>query len=122
MLVIENGTGVAGANSFVTAAEIIAYALARGVVIAPGPAVDVLAIKAMDYIAIQCFKGERAYSTQSLDFPRKGLLEGDLAEAYVYSIPVGIKNAQLQLAIDQAQHPIQNQRYCRLQRIFYLLW
>src|SRR5690606_40416418 len=63
-LIVEDGTIVAGANSFVTEAEIVAYALARGTNLPHTTdeeldAVAVLGIKAMDYLAIQPRKGDR---------------------------------------------------------------
>lgn len=101
-LVIEDGTQVAGANSFVTRAEVIAYASARGVTLPDTDATDVHAVNAMDYLAAQCFRGSVALATQALPFPRKGLIDGDDAEGYVFTIPAGIKQAQLQLALDSA--------------------
>lgn len=101
-LVIEDGTIVAGANSFVTRAQIIAYAAARGVVLPDEDATDINAILAMDFIFTQCFKGELVEDDQPLPFPRKGLVAGDEEPDFEYQIPVGIVNAQLQLALDAA--------------------
>lgn len=101
-LVIEDGTLVAGANSFVTRAEIIAYAAARGVVLPDEDATDINAILAMDYLWSLCYKGEQVEETQTTPFPRKGLIAGDEAEDFDYEIPVGMKNAQLQLSLDAA--------------------
>lgn len=99
-LVIEDGSLVAGASSFVTRAEIIAYAAARGVTLEDDETTDYLAVRAIDYIWSQCLKGEPVSKTQALPFPRTGLEDGDTAEDYVHTIPAGIKNAQLQLALD----------------------
>lgn len=99
-LVIEDGSQVAGANSFVTRAEIIAYAAARGVTLPDDETTDFHAVKAIDYIWSQCLKGDLVSDTQTVPFPRSGLEDGDTAEDYVYTIPAGIKNAQLQLALD----------------------
>ena len=99
-LVIEDGTLVAGANSFVTRAEIIAYAAARGTTLTDDASTDVLAIQAMDYIWAQCLKGDLVDDDQDAPFPRSGLVDGDTADDYEYSIPKGIKQAQLQLALD----------------------
>lgn len=101
-LVIEDGSLVAGANSFVTRAEVIAYASARGVVLPDEDATDTFPILAMDYILIQCYKGEPVDPSQPLPFPRKGLIAGDEDRGFAYEIPVGIKNAQLQLSLDAA--------------------
>lgn len=97
-LVIENGTIVAGANSFVTRAEVIAYALTRGVTIPNTDAADIHAILAMDYLFTLCFKGTGVNGP--IPFPRSGLIDGDDAVGYVFTIPDAIKSAQLQLALD----------------------
>lgn len=101
-LVIEDGTIVAGANSFVTRAEVIAYASARGVTLPDTEATDVHAVNAMDYLWSLCFRGSPVDPDQPLMFPRKGLLDGDDLPGYEYTIPAGIKQAQLQLALDSA--------------------
>lgn len=97
-LVIEDGTIVAGANSFVSRAEIIAYAASRGVIIPDDAASDVYAIRAMDYFATLCFRGLQI--VQSLSFPRSELIDGDTADDWVFTIPDNIKLAQMQLALD----------------------
>lgn len=99
-LVIEDGSIVAGATSLVTRAEIIAYAAARGVTIADDTAADVLAIKAMDYLWSLCYKGDLVDEAQTTPFPRSGLVDGDTVDGYAYTIPAGMKNAQLQLSLD----------------------
>jgi len=99
-LVIEDGTLVANAYSFVTRAEIIAYAASRGVTIADTADADILAVKAMDYLWTLCFAGDLVSEEQGTPFPRSGLVDGDTAEGYEYTIPAGIKRAQMQLALD----------------------
>lgn len=99
-LVIEDGTLVAGANSFVTRSEIIAYAESRGIVIPDEDASDVHAINAMDYMTVQCLRGKPVNATQLTPFPRMGLVAGDTAVDYEYSIPDNVKRAQMQLALD----------------------
>lgn len=99
-LIVEDGTGVANANSYVSRASYIAYAGARGVVVADNEAADIDLINAMDYVEIQCYIGEPAgLEDQALSFPRKGLIAGDTAEDYTYTIPSNITKAQMQLAI-----------------------
>ncbi len=102
-LIVEDGTNVAGANSFVTRAAIIAYAASRGVALLDDETTDVIGVKACDFIVAQpCYKGEIAYVTQPLPFPRKGLIDGDEADDWVYTIPEGVKRCQLQLCVDIA--------------------
>ena len=61
---------VVGTNSYVTAAEIAAYATARGVTIEGD--VDSLGLQAMDYIETREYSGERydTLTNQPLQFPR----------------------------------------------------
>lgn len=98
-LEVEDGSIVAGANSFVTRAEIIAYASARGITLADDETTDVLGIKAMDYLWTLCFKGDQVAESE-VPFPRTGLVEGDTEPTYVHTIPRGVKMAQQQLAVD----------------------
>ncbi len=99
-LVIEDGTLVAGANSFSTRDEWIAYAATRGVTIPDADAQDKNLILAMDYLWSICLKGELVDDDQTTPFPRKGLVEGDTADDWVYTIPQRMKNAQMQLGLD----------------------
>lgn len=101
-LIIEDGTGVVGANSYIDATEARAYATARGLSLPVADAeVEQLLIKAMDFI--EAFRGEfqglKTSADQSLQWPRTGAaLDGyDLA---VDSIPTVLKSAQAQLAAD----------------------
>lgn len=101
-LVTEDGTNVAGANSYATRAEIIAYAAARGVTIADEAESDVFAIKAMDYIERQNFKGVPSYGVpgvvQALQFPRDEIeYQGAYFDAD--AIPLILKNAQAEAAM-----------------------
>lgn len=98
-LVVENGTIVDGANSIVSRAGVISYALARGVVLADDETTDIAIIQAMDYLWTLCFKGIQ-HPDASTPFPRIGLVEGDLAVDYVHTIPAGMKRAVMQLALD----------------------
>jgi hypothetical protein len=101
-LVIEDGTNVANANSYATRAEIIAYAAARGVTIADADASDVFAVKAMDFIERQNFKGVPSYGVpgvvQALQFPRA---EIEYQGAYFAAdeIPSILKNAECEAAM-----------------------
>lgn len=101
-LVIETGAIVAGATSFVTRAEIVAYAAARGVTLADDETTDARAIDAMDYLWSLCFRGTLVADDQPLMFPRKGLVDGDDAAGYEHTVPRAIKQAQMQLALDAA--------------------
>lgn len=101
-LIIEDGSVVAGANSYVTAQEIVDYAALRGVTIANDEdQVDILAIKAMDYLNTLCYIGELVEpGVQPLPWPRKCIEPGDTADDWVYTIPANLKTAQMQLGLD----------------------
>lgn len=101
-LVVEDGTVVTGANSFVTEDQIVAYALARGVALPyttdPNKdAVAVLGIKAMDYLNALSWRGEPVSTTQTVPWPRKNMrVTPDVPENV---IPVPVIEAQLQLTL-----------------------
>ena len=78
---------IVGTDSYVSEAELTAYATARGIVL-EGDATVAL-IRAMDYLGVQSWAGYRTVSTQPLDFPRNGET----------TVPQAIKTAQMQLAI-----------------------
>ena len=67
-IIVENGTVVAGANSYVSEAGLLEYANARNVVLTT--ATDVLIIKAMDYIESLSFIGDKHKEAQPLQWPR----------------------------------------------------
>lgn len=116
-LVVEDGSNVADANTFVTFEEIQAYAEARGrslPMTSPEEpaepeideaAVNILAIKAMDYIVSRRleYQGEITYTgeaegetKQLLPFPRTGLYI-DGVEVADDEIPIEVKNLQCEL-------------------------
>ena len=99
-LIIEDGTIVAGANSFVTDAEYVDYAADRGLEIgAYDGARKLELIKAMDYIlSLEArLKGARVNSTQLLPFPR---LDVYVNGFYIESdtIPLNAKTGQMEAA------------------------
>lgn len=101
-LIIENGSTVIGANSYVTVTEAKNYATAR---LENFPtddaAVEALLIDAMDYLEAlrRQFQGTKASTEQELQWPRLTVVidgENFASDA----IPKELKNAQCQLAID----------------------
>lgn len=74
-LVVEDGTIVAGANSYVDLAEVRAYAALRGITI---PAADVDLEKhvhlAMDWFESEDFPSTRIDASQELSFPRVSIV------------------------------------------------
>jgi len=105
-IVVEDGTGVADANSYVTLDEARTYAEQRGVTLsADDNELGALLVKATDYLeARECdYQGERAdcVTPQTLAWPRSGVVLccEDFAED---AIPAQLKAAQNTLIM--AQH------------------
>ena len=101
-IVVEDGTGVVDANSYISVDEVKAFAALRGIALpAADGDIEILLIKAMDFIESYRdeFKGVKTVSDQSLQWPRIGVqVDGyDISEAV---IPKVLKDAQCQLATD----------------------
>lgn len=99
-LIVEDGSNVPNANTYVSRTDVIAYASARGVTLPSTDNTDILIIKAMDYLAVfdHQWVGEWQYEEQALGWPRKGrdnngvpLIDG--------VIPRGITTALCQLVL-----------------------
>lgn len=95
-IIVEDGTIISGANSYVSVAEFQAYALARGITILGNP--ETLLIRAMDYIESLDYCGTRLTYTQTLQWPRYGVWV-DCRPYSVNLIPIELKNAQMQTAL-----------------------
>jgi hypothetical protein len=104
-LVIENGSLVAGANSYVSVAEARAYAAARASTLPEDNAeVEAALIVAVDYLESlgAKYQGKKVDpATQELQWPRQSV-EIDGWQVPVDTIPKQLKNAQIQLAIENA--------------------
>lgn len=101
-LVVEDGTGVPGANTYVSLADAIAYALARGVTLpADETAASVLLIKSMDYIEAfrSRFQGSKTSGTQPLQWPRR-CVEIDGADFPDDAIPAELIGAECQCVME----------------------
>ena len=103
-LIIEDGTQVAGAQSYKTAVQLRAYAALRGVTLSATDSVlEPYLIKAMDYLEAQRsrYQGVKTASDQALQFPRSGVIvDGWAIESDV--IPTLIGDAQMALAMEVA--------------------
>lgn len=106
-LIIENGSLVVGATSFVSVAEVRAYAAARASTVpamgGPGDAqIEAACIVAIDFLESlrDKYQGSKVdASTQALQWPRTGAyLDG--AEILQTAIPRILKDAQCQLALE----------------------
>lgn len=100
-LIVEDGTKVTGANSYVSDADYVAYAAARGVTIgADATTRKQELIKAMDFLESYRdeFKGTKLTRDQALQWPRYEVW----IDSYAIdsdTIPDELKNAQMEAAI-----------------------
>lgn len=72
MIVVEDGTGLANANSYASYAGYVGYWADRGLVVAEAQAViEAALIKATDYLGIRySWRGVKLTDAQALDWPR----------------------------------------------------
>ena len=73
MIVVEDGTNVPDANSYVTVEELVQYSADRGILLPVDDAEkEILLIKAMDYLELADneYVGLRSYPDQLLSWPR----------------------------------------------------
>lgn len=104
-LLVEDGTGVAGAESYVTVAEFRTWATNRSYVL-PIPDADVESLlrKAADFIERKRFVGTPEFDVQTMSFPRSVLGWDGL---YVSTgIPAKLKTAQMLLAMESMNGPL----------------
>lgn len=103
-IIVEDGTIVAGANSYVSEADLTAYSTARGITLTG--ATETLLIQSMDYIESQNYLGVKLTQDQSLQWPRSGVY----IDGYYNpndNIPTELKDAEMAaaVAIDQGNSP-----------------
>jgi hypothetical protein len=101
-LIIEDGTGIADANSYGSVVDFQAYATARNITLPTDNAeLEALLVNASDYLTSleDRYQGWRVDATQALSFPRESV--------YIYrqlaasdEIPSQLINGQFQIAID----------------------
>lgn len=104
-IIVEDGTIVAGANSYITEIELDTYAADRGVTVVGTKAQ--LLISAMDYIESLSYQGQIIQYTQPLQWPRGGVVI-DGYSVPITTIPQLLKDAlaETALAIDAGNSPI----------------
>jgi hypothetical protein len=110
-MIVENGTGVPDADSYVTVLEADAYLASRGVPAAWAALDDTakaaLLVRATDYMQAAYrgrWKGFRRSDTQALDWPRQGVMLDDLPYGALVKfdiVPGQVKAAQIELATRQ---------------------
>jgi len=95
-IVVEDGSVVSGANSYVSEAELSAFATARGITLSGDE--EELLIQAMDYIESLSYIGSKQTRDQSLQWPRVNvLIDGYYINSDV--IPAELKNGLMQTAL-----------------------
>ena len=102
-LVKEDGTGLPNSNTYVEWDEAVDYAAARGITLGTQPEVESLLIQAMDYLEAQRgqYQGTKTYpGVQALQWPRTGVILDCSYSLPDNVIPVELKNAQMQLAVE----------------------
>lgn len=102
-IIVEDGTGLNNAESYVSVAEFVLYHTNRGNSVAtlPTATIEILLRKATDYLSAQYrgkWLGYRSNSTQALDFPRTGIVTDEFITVESNQIPIELKNAQCELA------------------------
>jgi len=101
-LVIEDGSVVTGANSYVTLAEFKAWADSRDITYnADDNVLEAQILRAMDYIERLYFIGNKANENQPLQWPRtEALIDGYYADAT--EIPKEVKIAVYEATVVEA--------------------
>lgn len=104
-VIVETGAGLTNATSYVSEAELLAYATARGKTLTGDE--TVLLIQAMDYIDEQDFIGEKFTETQALQWPRyNAWLDNYIIDSD--TIPQLLKDClcEAALAVDAGNNPL----------------
>lgn len=101
-LIVENGSIIANANTYVTIAEYIAYAESLGVTVEDNDASKVQLIKASQYIDSKESQlyGDMVEKTQPLSYPRNNLVDLQNFTWGNDEIPTLVKKCQMSLALD----------------------
>lgn len=100
-LVVEDGSVVTGANTYVSLAEFKAWADDRGIAYGTDAAVTQQIYRAMDYFERLQFIGNKANENQPLQWPRtEALIDGYYADAT--EIPTPVKTALYEAVVVEA--------------------
>lgn len=101
-LIIEDGTGVPGADSMVTVQETVDYTAGRALSFPTEAALQEAAIReAAEYLQNEhryAWRGTRAYYEQTMPWPRVGATEYRGPAVPVHTVPWRVKQAQMYLA------------------------
>lgn len=100
-LVIEDGSGVPGANSYGTIAGARLYASNRGIILGTDAAVTTQLILATDYLEGLSYVGSQVLYTQALSWPRQNVLFDPSTPFPTNQIPPQLIAAEYQLVLEQ---------------------
>lgn len=99
-IIVEDGSGVPNANSYIDLQYAKDYLEERGHKIPSDEELAPMLINAIDFMeSLTRYKGTRTHQDQELQFPRSGLCD-DGIEIVGNTIPQDIKRAQAQLVAD----------------------
>ena len=96
-IIVEDGSNIAEANSYVSVAEFTAFLSSRNLEVTDGTEESLL-ILANDVLEQQSYKGNKTTTGQALSFPRTRIADTEGNEYSDDAIPLAIKQAQLWLA------------------------
>jgi hypothetical protein len=105
-IIVEDGSIVENANSYVTTTELSTYATARGITVTSENREQYL-IQAMDYFESLKFKGIKVDDDQSLQFPRNYLyIDNVLIDNDIIHTLVKESQMEIAIAIFQGYSPL----------------
>jgi len=104
VIIVEDGSQVAGANSYISESFLATYAEDRGITLTQ--AASALIYRSMSYIETRSYQGNKVSETQSLQWPRNDVYIDDFLFPSDM-IPIELQNAQAEtcLSIDQGNDP-----------------
>lgn len=107
-LVVEDGSGLAGANSYISVADFEAYCDSRAITLAAGDE-DAALVRATQFVDGEYrlrFPGTRLNGrAQALEWPRKDAVDVFSEDIEEDEIPVEIKNATCEAAVRELADP-----------------
>lgn len=107
MLTVEDGSGVAGANSYVSVSAADAYHEARGNTgwIGSDDAKEQAILRAMAALEARRWRGRRSLRDQALQWPRYGVVDRDGYELDSTVVPGGVASALCEMALLELASP-----------------
>lgn len=110
-LIVEDGTAVANANSYVSLDDAVTYATARGLTLTPSPSslseqAIIRATAALDAMYRMSFPGYKTNGrSQSLEWPRTDAYDYDGQAILANTVPIEVVNATCEIAVRELATP-----------------